>query len=1034
MWVIQSLDPQNTAYNIAGALRLTGSLDIGALSHAFNELRRRHECLRSTFPIVDGRPRQIVEPWVNQELCVIDLRALRDRALAEATFLAERDARMPVDLARGPVMRAILFVTAEEEHLLHMTLHHISGDQWSVGVLWRELVSAYNNLRAGRPAGLQPAKIRYRDYTSWQKRWFQGAEMERQMAFWRKQLENLPPVELFTDRPRGQIQSLRGTFCRAPLPAVLLARLEKLSRREHSTLFMTMFAVFATLLHRLTGRDDIPIGVPIANRTQSAVEGVVGTFVNTIVLRANLSGNITFRELLGRVRTAALDAFAHQDVPFDKLVHELGGTRDASRPPLVQVLFNVVNAPMHGTAFDGVTWELVSLDRGGAQFELSVSVDTQVTRTLGVEFNTDLFERSTIERLIGQYLQLLDSAVVDPDMRLATLPLLPAAERRMLEEWNGMAAPSPPDKLFIQLFEAQAAERPDSTALSFGGASISYRQLNASVNVVAQQLRALGVKPGVLVGICLRRSIELVVALLAVQKSGGGYVPLDPQLPVNRLEYMLSDSGAAFLIAARDEECGVVAPESVRVFEIDAPPYGFVDLPAATSESCATPDDVAYIIYTSGSTGKPKGVAVSHASLANFLTSMQSEPGLSSADVLAAVTTVSFDIAALELYLPLMVGARIQLVSEETAADSRLLSRVLVSSGASVMQATPATWRMLLDGGWMARKGFRALCGGEVLSRELADALLDAVDELWNLYGPTETTVWSTAGRVERGSALISIGRPITGTQIYVVDGGGELTPIGVPGEILIGGSGVAIGYHRRPEMTAERFVRDRFSVHPRGPLYRTGDLGRWGADGRLYHMGRLDHQVKVRGFRIELGEIEAALEAHPAVRQATVVANEIEAGDVRLVAYVVFRNGQDITPTELRRYLKQDLPRYMIPTIIVALNSLPLMFNGKVDRKALPDPFVNGQRSLSVHEPPAPGLEQLISSIWQDVLKIDTIGAQDNFFELGGHSLLSLQVAVLLKKRTGLHMDPRVLFYHNLRQVAAGLAPTELPAQNHKQ
>jgi amino acid adenylation domain-containing protein len=754
--------------------------------------------------------------------------------------------------------------------------------------------------------------------------------------------------------------------------------------------------------------------------------------VNTIVLRADLSGNITFRELLGRVRTAALDAFAYQDVPFDKLVHELGGTRDANRPPLVHVLFNVVNAPMHGITFDGLTWEPVLLDRGGAQFELSVSVDTQVTRTLGVEFNTDLFERATIERLIGQYLQLIDSAIVDPDMRLGTLPLLPVAERRILEEWNNAAAPSPPDRLFVQLFEARAAKCPDVTALSFEGASISYGQLNARANAVAQQLRALGVKPGILVGICLRRSIELVVALIAVQKSGGAYVPLDPQLPTTRLGYMLSDSGAAILITAGDVECDLVAPESVRVLKIDQPPCTFVDLSAATLGGCATPDDVAYVIYTSGSTGKPKGVAVSHGSLANLLGSMKSEPGLSSADVLAAVTTVSFDIAALELYLPLMVGARIELVAETTAADGQALSHLLVASGASVMQATPATWRMLLDAGWKAQKGFRALCGGEPLSRELADALLDAVDELWNLYGPTETTVWSTACRVERGSAAISIGRPIARTQIYVVDRGGELTPIGIPGEILIGGSGVAMGYHRRPEMTAERFVGDHFSARPRGPLYRTGDLGRWGPNGQLYHMGRLDHQVKVRGFRIEPGEIEATLEAHLAIRQAVVVAHEIEAGDVRLVAHVVFRNGHNATASELRKYLRQGLPEHMIPLIFLALDSVPLMSNGKVDRRALPDPFMNGQRPPSAHEPPGPGLEQLIAAIWQDVLKIDGVGAEDNFFELGGHSLLSLRVAALLKKRTGLQMDPRVLFFQNLRQVADGLAPNALSAQNH--
>ena len=673
------------------------------------------------------------------------------------------------------------------------------------------------------------------------------------------------------------------------------------------------------------------------------------------------------------------------------------------------------------------------MDRGGAQFELSVTVDAQLTQTLSVEFNINLFERATIERLIGQYLQLLESVVTDAGMRLGVLPLLPAQERLVLREWNSTAAPCPSDKLFVQSFEARAAEHPDAPALSFEGTEISYGQLNARANTVAHQLRALGVMPGVVVAVCLNRSIELVVALVGIQKSGGAYLPLDPELPSKRLAYMLSDSQAEILVTAKDMACEIASPEGVRVFEIDSPACALIGLSPANPDRGATPNDIAYVIYTSGSSGKPKGVAVSHASLTNFLSSMKSEPGLSSADVLAAVTTVSFDIAGLELYLPLLVGARIELIAQEKAANGELLSRLLVSSGVSVMQATPASWRMLLDAGWNGRKGFRALCGGEPLARDLADALLERVDELWNLYGPTETTVWSTACRVERG-APISIGRPIANTQIYVVDRGGELAPIGIPGEIWIGGSGVALGYHRCPEITAERFVPDRFSARPRGLLHRTGDLGRWGADGRLYHMGRLDHQVKVRGFRIELGEIEAIIDSHPAVRQAVVVSHEVGADDVRLAAYVIFRDGQNITTSELRKYLRQHLPEYMIPLVMVVLDSIPLTPNGKKDRTALPDPFTNGHQASAGREPPAPGLEQLIAGIWREVLKVDIVGAEDNFFDLGGYSLLSLRVAALVKKRTGLRMDPRVLFFQNLRQVAAGIATNPPGAQNHKQ
>jgi amino acid adenylation domain-containing protein len=1022
IFVIQSLDPESTAYNMAGAIRLVGSLDVKALSDAFNQLRRRHESLRSTFRVVDGQLMQLVEPSTHQELAVQDLRPLHAGAWGEAMARAENDARTPIDLASGPVMRVGLFRTGEEEHLLQVTLHHISGDQWSIGVLGRELAAMYNELRANRPVGLKLVPIRYRDYTMWEQRWLEDAEMGRQMVFWRGQLANLSPLELFTDRPRTNVQSLKGAIYQVPFPSALLSRLAELGTRESTTLFMTMFASFATLLHRLSGQEDIAVGVPVANRTQSIVEGVVGTFVNTLVMRTQLSGDITFRELLRRVRTTALDAFAHQDVPFEKLVQNLERGRNASRAPLVQVLFNVANAPMHGIEFDGLAWELLVLDRGGAQFELNLSIDAQTTKSIIVEYNTDLFERTTVERLAGQFLTVLESAVTDPGMKLAALPILPAAERRLvLSDWNATRAAYPSGMSFVRLFEEKAAEYPDRVAVSFEGTTISYRHLNARANVVAQKLRAIGVKSGVVVGLCVDRSIEMIVALLGIQKSGGAYLPLDTGAPSKRLGYMLSDSGATLLVTLANAARSIEIPEGVQVLVIDPATIQSEGVGTANPDFGASPNDVAYVIYTSGSTGRPKGVAVSHASLANFLWSMRSEPGLTDADVLAAVTAISFDIAGLELYLPLIVGARIELVSREVAIDGEFLARLLDSSGATVLQATPATWRMLLEAGWRGRKGIRALCGGEAMSRELADAVLECVDALWNLYGPTETTIWSTVDRVEPGSAPISIGRPIANTQVYIVDRGGELAPIGVPGEIWIGGAGVALCYHNRPKLTAERFVPDRFSTLPgAGLLYRTGDLGRWTADGRLHHMGRIDQQVKIRGFRVEPGEIETILAAHPSVRQCIVLAREGEVGDVRLVAYIVFGEGAVKTASELRKYLKEHLPDYMIPSFVVSLDSIPLNPHGKVDRNALPDPFANARPAVAAYQAPAPGVEQLLADIWRETLKVETVSAHDNFFELGGYSLLSLQVVRLIKKRTGRQMDARILFFRSLSEVAA--------------
>ena len=1026
MWLIQSLDPASTAYNIVVALRIGGELDIAALSGALRILHERHAILRSTIRLVDDRPQQEIGPASEAPLAIVDLRDRGgDEAIAEAVRIAEADAKTPFDLAQGPVMRSQLFRTGEQRSLLSLVLHHVAGDQWSIGVLGRELAVLYNAAVGGSQGELPKLPVSYRDYALWQRSRLLGPEFERQLAFWRQKLDDLPPAELPTDRPRPRLPTLKGGFCQIDIPPALIGVLEQLGRSAGTTLFMTMLTAFATLLHRITGQEDIPIGIPVANRTQSVTEGLVGTFVNTLVLRTDLSGNPTFGQALQRVRATALEAFANQDVPFDWLVQALGQRRDTTRAPLVQIMFNVANAPMHGIEFDGLDWEPVIVDRGGAQFELSMAVDPIITRQLSVEYNTDLFDRPTIERLIGRYLTILEAAAAAPATALAALPLLPDDERRLLRAWNATDAPYPRDQIFVSLFEDQAARDPDAAAVSFEGGAWSYSELNVRANAVAHQLRALGVGAGVLVALCVPRSPALLAALLGVQKSGGAYVPLDPDYPSQRLEYMLVDSGAKVLITAGHATDGMQLPECVETLDLGVlVEAGSPDNPTRATE----PKDTAYVIYTSGSTGRPKGVAVPHGALLNFLCSMQDIPGLTAEDVLAAVTTVSFDIAALELYLPLMVGARIELVPRATAADGPALAQLLVASGASVLQATPSTWRMLIEAGWSGRSGFRALSGGEPLPRDLADAVLTRVDKLWNLYGPTETTVWSTLDLLERNGAAISIGRPIANTQVHILDRAGEPTPIGVAGEICIGGAGVAAGYLGRPGLTAERFIPDSLSERPGARLYRTGDLGRWGTDGKLQHLGRLDQQVKIRGFRIELGEIETLLRGHQAVREAVVAAREAQPGDQRLVAYLAYHDGEDLTASEVRRYLRRQLPDFMIPSIVMAVESLPLTPNGKMDRNALPDPFRTALRAAVDMSPPAPGPEQLIAEIWRSVLAVERVSADDNFFELGGHSLLSLRVAQAVEQRTGYRMDPRTLFFHTLRQVAASLPPEAAP------
>lgn len=1020
MWLIHSLDPGNSAYNMSGATKLIGNLDVSALSEAINMLRHRHEILRTTYEIAEETIVQRVQDWKREALQIIDLTHGFDDPEAEAVRRANDIAATPIDLAAGPVFSCVLMRVAADEHVLQTTVHHIAGDQWSFGILGRELGALYNAARNGHALDLLSPQIRYRDYARWQQTWLDGPEMVSHLQYWRRTLKNVPALELPTDRQRPRIQTLKGSYCVCEIPSKVLDKLEQLGRRESTTLFMTMFAGFATLLHRLSNQTDFAVGVPVANRTHSAVENVVGTFVNTLALRVDLASDPLFSTLLERVRATTLDAFAHQDVPFDKIVQDVVTTRDTSRPPLVQVMFNMLNAPMHGIDLDGIRWKPVLIDRQGAQFELSMSVDCQVTRTVTVEYNSDLFERATVERFIARYLRLLESAVTAPETKLSELEILPSGERQLvLETWNATSAPAP-RRPFIAMFEERASRSLNSPAVTFEATTLTYGDLNARADALAHNLNALGASRGSVIGICLDRSLEMLIALLAVQKSGGAYLPLDPQLPPKRLEYMAADSGMDLIIATDGTIGTFKLPPHVKIVDPKASASLDTTFTPDTTHSAST-SDPAYIIYTSGSTGKPKAVAVSHGALSNLLCSMQKEPGLRATDALAAVTTISFDIAGLELYVPLLVGARIELVPSEKTGDAYALSQFLDARGITIMQATPATWRMLLEAGWQGGPQFRALCGGETLRPELASALLERVGELWNLYGPTETTIWSTVERVHTDDDPISIGKPIDNTRVYILNGDTP-APIGIAGEICIGGDGVAIGYQGQPELTAARFQSAPFVKDATARIYRTGDLGRWGKDGRLYHLGRMDHQVKIRGFRIELGEIETVLRTHPAVREAIIAARDAGPSDTRLVAYVIYARGHEPTTSEMRGYLRLQLPDYMVPSLMVTLDSLPLTPNGKIDRNALPNPFAGVSLLSSANDEPAPGKEELIAGIWRELLKIDRVGPNDNFFDIGGHSLLALRVVAQIEKRTGTRLDPRILFFQTLRQIAAAL------------
>ncbi len=999
LWLLQRLDPTSTDYNLVTGWERTGLVEPERLLAAIRAVVARHEILRASFRDLESVPSIVLLPAPQVPIEVHDLRGApepeRSRLLQAGVDAA---LHTPFDLAAGPARFAVYLLAADRAVTVVAT-HHIAVDAWSLRLLAGELDAAYEGRADGEPPPLQ-----YVDYAAWQR----GADDDRaiaaDLAWWKKRLAGIPPVSTFPpDRPRTDRAA--GAAHGFTLDRALSDRVRELARQEGATVYMALVAACAAALQWHTGQDDLVLGSPMGDRERPELEGMIGPFVNLLVLRLDLSDDPSFAELLRRARAMVLDAHEHRRVPFEKLVEQVKPVRSPELSPIFQVAVVHHNAP-------GATKPILG---GGAIFDLTWFVHEDEGRLAGaLEYRSDLYTPRTMARLAARLEAVLTAAAAEPHRRLSSFSLILEDERDLVLGRFNATTTQTDRATFIEQLERQAARTPDAPAVVFEGAALTYAELDRRATRLGRTLASLGVGPGVVIGLCLPRSLEMVVALLAIHKAGGAYLPLDPDFPVDRLSFMLSDSGARALVTDGAKPAGLVIPEGVNVIDLDVFIVPDGDAPLARQ---AGPTDLAYILYTSGSTGRPKGVRIQHAALSNFLASMRVSPGLAPTDVLAAVTTLSFDIAGLELYLPLTVGARIELLGKTTAADGAALASALERSGATVMQATPSTWRLLVEAGWRGPAGFRALCGGEPLPHELARALLDRTGELWNLYGPTETTIWSTSWRVEPGTGPILVGRPIANTQIYVLGRSGQLLPPGIPGEIWIAGDGVAEGYHGRPELTDERFRPDPFAG--RGRMYRTGDLGRWHADGTLEHLGRVDQQVKVRGFRIELGEIEAVLAAHASVRQAVVVARETSPGDVRLVAYVVYQPGEDLTVSEVRRHLRRDLPDYMVPSVVVAVDEIPLTPNGKVDRAALPDPFKHAVTAMT-HEPPAPGMEQRIAEIWREILKVERVGAEDNFFEIGGHSLLSLRVAHEIEKRCGWRMDPRILFFQNLRQIAA--------------
>lgn len=987
MWFMQALAPASSAYNVPLAIRLRGAIDADALERAFKALVKHHEILRTRFINTDQGPEaEIVENWAFK-LTRMSAPAGAAGRDTELSSLLRELSQQPFELDRWPLMRAWLIQVSPDEHVLLVVLHHIVADQWSFAVLGKDLSTGYRLALSQAEPMLPGPNPRFASYAHWHRRWFEAESQSRETAYWSRRLNGLRPVALATDRTRPRQPSFRGATVRLPLPPGAAESLASWAASQGATLAMAMLALFKVFLLKHTGQTDLAIGMPIANRHHPASENLIGSLVNTLVVRTSLEGDPDFTHVLQRVKEAALEAYEHQDMPFELLVRALDQKREPAQPPLFNVMFNLLNAPVREVDFgSGLNWSRMDVDRSAAQVDLTMIVDPLFDRSIVLEYAQDLFETESVQRMGRQLMTLLESAIGQAGTPISQWTMLDPAQRLELLSW-GSGRQLPPDETRLARFLEQGLRiRPEATALVFEGQRLSYEELDRASGELARQLQANGFTSGCRIGLCLPRSTDLVIALLAAIRSGATYVPLDPAYPQERIAYQIADAELALIIGTSETLSARHAAQTPCLFMDRGWPSSPPTAPAGTGGTAP-----AYLIYTSGSTGRPKGVIVPQPAVVNFLRSMASEPGLQRTDRVLAVTTLGFDISVLELLLPLSVGATIVLASDGEAADGTALRRLIDAHAITVMQATPSRWQLLLEAGWAGTPGMRALVGGEPLPTVLADALLQRCEQVWNMYGPTETTVWSTCWRV-RPDAAMSLGKAIDNTRILVLGEDGHLQPPGAWGEIWIGGAGVADGYWQRPELTLERFpTRQLPEDAGEQRFYRTGDRGRWRHDGSLEHGGRFDDQVKLRGFRIELGEIESFLSSQDGVQRCVAMVREDRPGDQRLVAYIVSAEAS-IDLDALRARARQWLPDHMVPAFLVQVPALPTLPNGKIDRLSLPQPVV-GTAPAGSRQGPRTETERRIARIWQELLMHEGFGVDDNFFDLGGHSMLAVRM-----------------------------------------
>ena len=1013
MWVLDQLEPENPALQLATRWRLEGNVNVAHLERAFQLVVARHEALRASFSEIDGEPMQYVEPYVPFRIKVVELVPLLEtRAGAEAERLARLEARAPFHLRLAPpFIRATVLRIADDASLLLLTAHQIVCDVWSIELIAREIGESYSALPVGRLPQLPELPFSYGEFCVSQLAEADQEWIKSEETFWEQRLSGAKHFELPCDKPRPPVLTSGSDTFSLSLEDRLVEDVSELGRQNGSTLFTTTLAVLLVLLHRYTSETDICVGTQIARRGRSDVRDLIGTFVNTLVLRNDLSGDLAFSDVLMQVRNTVKESFAHSGVPLEKLIEILRPQRDRSRNPLFSVNYAIRESFIDSVAGAGLRIIDVQSVSTGAMYEVNILlVKRHDGWHLSCEYNTDLYESRTVSRLLVHFRNLLCAVIGDPTCRISALPILDDDERRtILIDWNRTAICQPPHRSVSQLFEAQAARTPDAVALVCGDATLTYRQLNLESDRLARRLKKRVRGRNQCIGVLLDRTVYLVAALLAVHKAGFAYVPLDPRNPTERLKHIVADAGLAGLLTDREPDLELQL-DSVAIILLDDNAAAD-EMSPISLDDIQEPDDLAYVIYTSGSTGKPKGVEITQLSLVNLLLAMISRPGLAQNDVLLAVTTVSFDIAALELFLPLLVGARIMLATEEDVTDGLRMNLLIERYGVTVMQATPSGWRLLLEAGFHSRPAFRMLIGGESLKRDLANRLLEGGGELWNMYGPTETTIWSSCTRIEPGTGSITVGGPIDNTQFYVLDESETPVPVGVSGMLCIGGLGVARRYHNKPQLTAEKFITNRFGE---GRIYLTGDLARWDPDGRIQILGRIDHQIKLRGFRIEPGEIEAALISHPDIAEAVVVLGTEGNGEGALWAYVVPKKGQSNTGgaviAELRVSLAESLPGYMCPASITLLDAMPLTSSGKIDRLSLPRPKLV-QTGVEYDLQPMTDVERRLTEIWSTVLGVPVTDKLANFFEIGGHSLLAIRLLARIDAEFGRRFSLATLF-----------------------